>query len=77
MECGDTFKQLSARHLRIHDLDPRSYRTKYGIPPTQSLSSRDATARRRAVAQQVRPWEGAALKRSAEQAGAKKRGGKP
>ncbi len=37
LECGDTFRQLSARHLRVHDLDPRSYRTKYGIPRTQPL----------------------------------------
>lgn len=64
LECGDTFRQLSARHLRVHDLDPRSYRTKYGIPRTQALSSRDATARRREVAQQIRPWAAAASKRT-------------
>ncbi|ETW98511.1 MAG: hypothetical protein ETSY1_18440, partial [Candidatus Entotheonella factor] len=23
LECGNTFRQLSSRHLRIHDLDPR------------------------------------------------------
>jgi len=57
LECGNTFKQLSLRHLRIHDLDPRSYRTKYNIPRTQSLSARDVTARRRELAQQIRPWE--------------------
>ncbi len=65
MECGETFKQLGARHLAKHDLDPRSYRAKYGIPRTQPLSARAATARRREVAQQIRPWEQAALKRTA------------
>ncbi|WP_089939341.1 MucR family transcriptional regulator [Candidatus Entotheonella palauensis] len=53
MECGDTFRQLSSRHLRRHDLDARSYRRKYGIPRTQPLSSHRATARRRKLARQI------------------------
>lgn len=57
MECGATFKQLSARHLRTHDLDPRSYRAKYGIPRTQALSARTITAHRRQLAHRIRPWE--------------------
>ena len=57
LECGATFKQLSARHLRIHDLDPRSYRAKYGIPRTQALSARAITAHRRQLAHRIRPWE--------------------
>lgn len=63
LECGAKFRQLSLRHLRKHDLNPRSYRMKYGIPSSQSLSARDATARRRELAQQVRPWELARAKR--------------
>ncbi|ETW98750.1 MAG: hypothetical protein ETSY1_17525 [Candidatus Entotheonella factor] len=66
LECGETFKQLSLRHLRIHDLTPRSYRTKYNIPRSQALSARDVTARRRELAQQIRPWELAPSKQSAE-----------
>ncbi len=62
LECGDTFKQLSLRHLSTHDLDPRSYRLKYDIPRTQALSAREVTARRRELAQQIRPWELAASK---------------
>ena len=31
LECGETFKQLSLRHLSLHDLGPRSYRAKYNI----------------------------------------------
>ncbi len=75
MECGDTFKQLSLRHLSKHDLDPLSYRVKYGIPRTQPLAARANTAHRRALAQRIRPWEQAASKRVAGQATAN-RGGK-
>lgn len=63
LECGAKFRQLSLRHLRKHDLNPRSYRVKYGIPMRQSLSAREATARRRELAQRVRPWELARAKR--------------
>jgi predicted transcriptional regulator len=72
LECGETFKQLSLRHLRIHDLDPRSYRTKYNIPRSQSLSARDVTARRRELAQQIRPWELAPSKQAAASKGTAK-----
>jgi predicted transcriptional regulator len=57
LECGASFKQLSVRHLRHHDLDGRTYRAKYGIPRTQSLAARATTARRREIVQQSRPWE--------------------
>jgi predicted transcriptional regulator len=57
LECGAHFKQLSRRHLQLHDLDGRSYRRKYGIPPAQPLAARDTTARRRQIVQRIRPWE--------------------
>ena len=57
LECGGIFKQLSVRHLRVHGMDGRSYRAKYRIPPTQSLSARDVLRRRQAILQQSRPWE--------------------
>ena len=57
LECGDTFKQLSIRHLGIHGLDTRSYRVKYGIPRTQPLTARATTERRRQIVQEIRPWE--------------------
>lgn len=57
IECGATFRQLSSRHLRMHDLDGRTYRQKYGIPRTQSLSAKDVQAKRIAIVQQVKPWE--------------------
>ncbi len=57
LECGATFKQVSIRHLRSHDLDGRSYRAKYGIPRTQPLVAGASLARRREVVQRSRPWE--------------------
>lgn len=57
LECGQSFKQLSIRHLSQHDLEARSYRQKYGIPMTQPLAAKQTTARRREVAQEVKPWE--------------------
>jgi predicted transcriptional regulator len=57
LECGATFKQLAPRHLQQHDLDPRSYRDKYGIPRRQALAARASTARRKQLAMAIRPWE--------------------
>ena len=59
LECGQTFKQLSVRHLRRHDLDGRSYRNKYGIPQNQPLAAKATTALRRQIAAELRPWESA------------------
>lgn len=69
LECGATFKQLSVRHLKEHDLDARSYRTKYGIPRTHPLSAKDTTAVRKKIAQKSRPWEKAPTYMKAQQAG--------
>jgi predicted transcriptional regulator len=57
LECGVSFKQLSNRHFRQHDLDSRSYRDKYGIPRSQSLAAKETTARRKQIVQENRPWE--------------------
>ena len=57
LECGKVVKQLTPRHLLIHGLDSRSYRSKYGIPPTQALTARNTTKRRQQIVQMVKPWE--------------------
>jgi len=57
LECGASFKQISVRHLKDHNLDARSYRAKYGIPRTQPLSAKDTTAMRKRIVQESRPWE--------------------
>ena len=56
LECGESFKQLSIRHLTHHGLDVQTYREKYGIPRAQPLSARETTARRREVAKEIQPW---------------------
>jgi predicted transcriptional regulator len=75
LECGQSFKQLSRRHLSQHGLDGRSYRLKYGMPRTQPLSAKATTAKRREVAQTIKPWEQTprALRAKAEQAKAAKK----
>jgi predicted transcriptional regulator len=57
LECGQTFKQLSVRHLKDHRLDARSYRAKYGIPRTQPLAAKVVTAQRKQIVQRTKPWE--------------------
>jgi predicted transcriptional regulator len=66
LECGQSFKQLSIRHLRAHGLDNQSYRTKYSIPHTQPLAARETTERRRQVARDIRPWEKAPMYRKGQ-----------
>jgi predicted transcriptional regulator len=57
LERGASFKQLSVRHLRVHGLNTRSYRVKYGMPRRQPLSARTVTALRKQIVQRSRPWE--------------------
>ena len=57
LACGQSFKQLSVKHLKVHGLDGRSYRVKYGMPHSQPLSARAVTAMRKQTVQRSRPWE--------------------
>jgi predicted transcriptional regulator len=67
LACGAAFKQLSNRHLEAHGLDRRSYRVRYGMPRTQPLAAREATAQRRQIVQKTRPWEKAPRSRAAQE----------
>ena len=53
LECGKAFQLLSTRHLALHGLNHRSYKEKYHIPLTQSLSARTLSARRRKLAKEL------------------------
>jgi predicted transcriptional regulator len=57
LECRASFKQLSVRHLKEHELDGRSYREKYRIPRTQPLAAKETTVKRKEMVQRSRPWE--------------------
>lgn len=43
MECGSQFRQLTANHLRTHQLTPREYKRKWGFPLKQPLAARVLT----------------------------------
>ncbi len=47
LECGESFKMLSPKHLREHGLDGRSYRKKYGLPLRQALCAKSLSERRK------------------------------
>jgi predicted transcriptional regulator len=49
LECGESFKTLSPKHLRSHGLDGRSYRKKYGFPLRQPLCAKILSERRKAA----------------------------
>jgi predicted transcriptional regulator len=57
LECGQSLKQLSVRHLKEHGLDGRSYREKYGIPRAQPIAAKEVTSKRKEIVQRSRPWE--------------------
>lgn len=52
LECGKSFRQLSAKHLRMHGLSPKEYKQKHSIPLRQSLSARSLSAKRRRIAKE-------------------------
>jgi predicted transcriptional regulator len=46
MECKSQFRQLTANHLRTHQLTPREYKKKWGFPLKQPLAARVLTKSR-------------------------------
>jgi predicted transcriptional regulator len=46
LECGETFKMLSPKHLKSHDLTPKEYRKKYGFSMRQPLCAKSLSERR-------------------------------
>ena len=52
LECGQSFKLLPNRHLALHELAPREYKKKWGIPMGTALSSKALTARRKKIARE-------------------------
>ncbi len=43
MECRSEFRQLTANHLRTHQISPREYKKKWGFPLKQPLAARVLT----------------------------------
>ncbi len=46
LECGQSFKMLSPKHLKSHDLTPKEYRKKYGFSMRQPLCAKSLSERR-------------------------------
>lgn len=47
LECGESFKQLSPKHLASHGLTGREYRQKYGFALRQPLCAKSLSERRK------------------------------
>jgi predicted transcriptional regulator len=47
LECGQSFKLLSPKHLASHDLNGKDYRKKYGFPLRQPLCAKALSERRK------------------------------
>lgn len=43
LECGAEFRQLTANHLKTHQLTPREYKRKWGFPLKQPLAAKVLT----------------------------------
>lgn len=43
LECGAEFRQITANHLRTHQLTPREYKRKWGFPLKQALAAKVLT----------------------------------
>ncbi|GAB4341002.1 MAG: MucR family transcriptional regulator [Desulfobulbaceae bacterium] len=48
LECGESFKMLSPKHLKGHGLTPREYRQKHGFKLRQPLCAKSLSERRSA-----------------------------
>ncbi|MDR3566927.1 MAG: MucR family transcriptional regulator [Syntrophobacteraceae bacterium] len=46
LECGTQMKQLTTKHLSVHNLTPREYKQKWGFSLKQPLSARSLTKAR-------------------------------
>ena len=57
LECGKTFKVITAKHLAHHDLTPEAYKSKYGYKKTQALAAKSLVRTRRAKMKDMKLWE--------------------
>lgn len=54
LECGKEFKQISHTHLKkFHQLTPKQYRNKHGLPAGQPLTAKSLSERRRKTAKET------------------------
>lgn len=57
LECGKSFKVLTKRHLKIHDLTPEKYKEKWGYNKHTALVARSLAKQRRKKMQEMELWK--------------------
>jgi predicted transcriptional regulator len=57
LECGKTFKILSARHLALHGLTAEEYKEKWGLKQKTPLIAKALLRERRKKMKEMRLWE--------------------
>lgn len=57
LECGEEMPSLGGHHLKKHGLTRETYRTKYGMPKDQPLSTPARIKYRQSIINNSRPWE--------------------
>ncbi len=53
LECGQEFRQLTKRHLALHEMSPREYRVKWGFPATLPLACKVLVEKRSETAKRL------------------------
>lgn len=57
LECGQSFRILSKRHLSTHGMTPQEYKTKWGFKKDQSLVAKSLSRQRRKKMQETQIWK--------------------
>lgn len=63
LECGKTFKVITKKHLAMHQLDPASYREKWGLKKGTPLTCKELQRTRRQKMKDMKLWEKRAMAR--------------
>ena len=57
LECGQKFKMITKRHLRIHNLTPEEYKEKWGFRKNSSLACKSLQRMRRQKMKDMHIWD--------------------
>ncbi len=57
LECGKSFKIITKKHLATHNLDPETYREKWGIKKSTPLICKELQRDRRKKMREMKLWE--------------------
>lgn len=57
LECGKSFKVITAKHLAHHGLTPEAYKAKYGYKKGTALAAKSLVRARRTKMKEMKLWE--------------------